>query len=42
MITIALLTGFALLTYLVYKISKLYKFYEGEDKELQIHLKRCK
>jgi len=41
MITIATLIGFAVLTYLVYKFTKPYKFYEEQDKESSTHLKRC-
>ncbi len=41
MTTVALLTGFAALVYLLYKILKPYKFYEEEEKELSTDLKRC-
>ena len=41
MITLALLTGIAALTYLVYKITKPYTFYEEQDKESPTQLKRC-
>jgi len=41
MTTIALLTGIAVLTYLIYKITKPYKFYEEQDKESPTQLIRC-